>query len=257
VTAAYAANADDAAVGSAFARGEWAVAIEGYRRRTLSTPGDAESHRRLGIALMRAQSYSDALVSLEKAFELGRRGANDTALPAAEAAARAGNAARAIHWLEYVLSTPFGPPLDQVRSADTWASLRSDRRFEEMLAGIEEQRRIMALFDSGSSDEATLALTNSKHPRFQREDIVNSIGYRLLSSGKADDAMAVFAMNAERHPKSANAWDSLAESAEVAGKPADARQFSRRALELVGSDGSPGSVAISNASSARLKRLNP
>ncbi len=257
---AYADTADDAALGAAFGRSEWAAAIEGYRRRIAAAPGDAESHRRLGIALMGSDRNTEALAALEKAWELGRRGPRDTGLPAAEAAARAGNVARAIHWLDLVLSTPFGPPIQEVRTSATWAPIRKDRRFEELLTGIEEQRRIMEWFESGSGDEASLALMNSRSPRFEREDVLNTIGYRLLGSGHPRQAMAVFALNAERHPKSANAWDSLAEAAEALGHRNDAVSFSRRALEAMANDSRLSSVqrtGIQNAATERVKRLSP
>jgi len=50
LTQAYAASAADAALGAAFARGEWDEAIAGYRKKTAEAPGDAEAHRRLGLA---------------------------------------------------------------------------------------------------------------------------------------------------------------------------------------------------------------
>ena len=141
LTQAYAASAADAALGAAFARGEWDEAIAGYRKKTAEAPGDAEAHRRLGLALMERQSYAEALTSLERAWELGRRGPRDTGYPAARAAAMAGNVERSLHWLEVILKTPFGPPLDELRKSPEFTRVRTDPAFERLLTRIEEERR--------------------------------------------------------------------------------------------------------------------
>ena len=141
LTQAYTASAADAALGAAFARGEWTAAIAGYRKKTAEAPTDAEAYRRLGLALMEKQSYADALTSLERAWELGRRGPRDTGYPAARAAALAGNVERSLHWLEAILKTPFGPPLDELRKSPDFARIRSDPGFERLLKRIEDERR--------------------------------------------------------------------------------------------------------------------
>ena len=113
---AYAKLSSKAAVGAAFARGDWKTAIEGYRKIVTANDADAESHRRLGIALLQAKEYRDALRELERAYELGRRGFRDTAYPAALAAAGARNIERTVYWLDMVLASRFAPPFDQVRA---------------------------------------------------------------------------------------------------------------------------------------------
>ena len=40
----------------------------------------------------------------------------------------------------------------------------------------------------------------------------NAIGYRLMGEGRLDDAIAVFKLNVEMYPESANTYDSLAEA---------------------------------------------
>ena len=141
VTRAYAATADDATVGAAFARSDWNVAAEGYARRIALNPADGESHLRLGLALLNTGKPAVALTHIERAWQLGRRGPRDTGLPAAEAAAAAGNVERAIHWLELVLNTRFGPPIDEVRKSAKYERIRSDPRFEEMLQRVEAKRK--------------------------------------------------------------------------------------------------------------------
>lgn len=75
------------------------------------------------MALSEKKRYAEALTALEKAWELGRRGPRDTGLPAAVAAAGAGNVERTVYWLDRILATPFvGDP----------ASYRTDPRFEKI-----------------------------------------------------------------------------------------------------------------------------
>ncbi len=69
-----------------------------------------------------------------------------------------------------------------------------------------------------------------------KEPVMNRIGYSLLQSGDKAQAIAIFELTAANYPKSANAQDSLAEALEAAGKPAEARQATERALVLLEAD---------------------
>ncbi len=60
----------------------------------------------------------------------------------------------------------------------------------------------------------------------------NNLGYRLLEEGKLPAALAVFERNAAAFPSSANAWDSLGEALERAGRKEEALRRYRRSLEL-------------------------
>jgi Cytochrome P460/Tetratricopeptide repeat len=66
-----------------------------------------------------------------------------------------------------------------------------------------------------------------------RESSLNSIGYRLLSAGKTDDAVAFFERAVHDYPSSANAYDSLADGYLAAGDKAKAMQYSEKALALL------------------------
>ena len=46
------------------------------------------------------------------------------------------------------------------------------------------------------------------------EELMNSFAYQLLGAGKKDEAIAAFKLNVERHPDSANVYDSLGEAYE-------------------------------------------
>ncbi|WP_343617202.1 serine hydrolase [Novosphingobium sp.] len=64
------------------------------------------------------------------------------------------------------------------------------------------------------------------------EDELNDWGYRLLSNGRAQDAVPLFAFIAAEFPKSVNAHDSLAQAYHVVGERAASAQEYRRVLEL-------------------------
>jgi uncharacterized protein len=64
------------------------------------------------------------------------------------------------------------------------------------------------------------------------EAALNEVGYRLVGSERVGEAIAVFERAARENPGSANAWDSLAEALDRGGRRDDARQASRRAVEL-------------------------
>lgn len=140
VSRAYSSLADDASLGAAFARGEWPAVVAGYRKRVSANPKDAESHRRLGLALSAMEQYAEALAAFEAAFQNGRSGIRDTVYPAAKAAAGAGNVDRMLYWLEKALGSRFGPTVEEIRTSEAFAAVRKDPRLEELLTRIEGSR---------------------------------------------------------------------------------------------------------------------
>lgn len=64
------------------------------------------------------------------------------------------------------------------------------------------------------------------------ESSLNRIGYGLLGSGDTEGAVAIFRLNLEQFPRSANAHDSLAEGYLKAGQKELAEIFYRKSLEL-------------------------
>lgn len=65
------------------------------------------------------------------------------------------------------------------------------------------------------------------------ENWLNLVGYRLLRvRADVDAAIAVFKLNTELHPESANTWDSLGEGYMVAGRKELAIANYKRSLEL-------------------------
>jgi tetratricopeptide (TPR) repeat protein len=253
VSKAYVAGATEAAIAGAFYRGEWAAAIEGYRT-LLTTRDDAENHRRLGIALMENQQFAEALPELEKAWQMGRRGARDTILPAAEAAASGGNAERAMHWLDLALSQPF-VQVAEVRESARFAPIASSPAFQTLLAEVDEQRTVVKMIEDGKSAEGIAILRKAKG-RLARETVLNQIAYGLLNRGRSADAIAVFRLTTERYPKSPNAWDSLSEGLERTGAKKDAVDAARKALALLTDNvDAPTRESVRAASAARVARL--
>jgi tetratricopeptide (TPR) repeat protein len=63
------------------------------------------------------------------------------------------------------------------------------------------------------------------------EGTLNELGYELLEEAPPD-AIAVFQLNAEQFPESANAWDSLAEGYMRAGDRERAIEYYEKSLEL-------------------------
>jgi tetratricopeptide (TPR) repeat protein len=64
------------------------------------------------------------------------------------------------------------------------------------------------------------------------ENSLNMFGYALLEEGKAADAVAIFRLNTEHFPESANVWDSLGEGHLAAGERDAAIEAYEKSLEL-------------------------
>jgi predicted alpha/beta superfamily hydrolase len=71
------------------------------------------------------------------------------------------------------------------------------------------------------------------------EEIVNELGYQLLGMKALDQSLAAFRYNTETYAQSANAWDSLADALEQAGKTGDALASCRKAVSLAEANGDP------------------
>ncbi|MEM8961146.1 MAG: serine hydrolase [Acidobacteriota bacterium] len=65
---------------------------------------------------------------------------------------------------------------------------------------------------------------------------INSLGYRMLSSRQHEAAIALFRLNTELYPTSANAYDSLADAYFEAGQDDDAIDAWRRVLAVSAND---------------------
>ena len=71
------------------------------------------------------------------------------------------------------------------------------------------------------------------------EPMINRLGYLLLGRNLHRDAIAVFKVNTERYPQSANTFDSLGDGYEAAGDLQNARASFARAVELARKNNDP------------------
>lgn len=91
-----------------------------------------------------------------------------------------------------------------------------------------------------------------------RESALNTAGYRLVAAGHAPEGIALFEYVTRRYPGSANAWDSLSEAYEKAGRADDARAATERGLQALAADrGAPAMrrQALDRALRERKARL--
>ena len=85
--------------------------------------------------------------------------------------------------------------------------------------------------DAGFQEFKRLS-TSSNSGVYFGEWEVNEVGYLFLNNNKSDEAVVVFDYNAQRHPQSANAHDSLAEAYYKTGRRDLAIKHYRWSLEL-------------------------
>lgn len=71
------------------------------------------------------------------------------------------------------------------------------------------------------------------------EPMINRLGYLLLARDLRREAIAVFKVNTERYPQSANTFDSLGDGYEAAGDLQNARDSFARAVELARKNNDP------------------
>ena len=68
------------------------------------------------------------------------------------------------------------------------------------------------------------------------EGETNLLGYRLLQAGNVKDAVAVFQLNVEGYPQSANAYDSLSDGYVAMGNKDEALKYAQKAIEMLDKD---------------------
>jgi tetratricopeptide (TPR) repeat protein len=86
----------------------------------------------------------------------------------------------------------------------------------------------------GATLAAYRAWTGDTRHRYvtNAEARVNALGYKLLNDKRGDDAIVAFRVNADTHPKSANAFDSLGEAYDLTGRKADAIAAYEQSVKL-------------------------
>ena len=103
------------------------------------------------------------------------------------------------------------------------------------------------------------ATTQAEWPKANllREGASNAAGYRLLGEGKQAEAIAAFESATRRFPGSTNAWDSLSEAYEAAGRKTDALAAVEKGLAAAPADkiGETQRGRLLDALKARGERL--
>ena len=100
---------------------------------------------------------------------------------------------------------------------------------------------------TGKTAEADKLMTDAIALATEAE--LNQYGYQLLGEGKHDEAIKIFILNTERHPTSANTWDSLGEAYATKGDKDNAVKNFKKALSM----NPPANVKAN--SEAYLKKL--
>ena len=105
-----------------------------------------------------------------------------------------------------------------------------------------------------------LAAERKKDPRAATlaPGLVNQLGYEALQGGDRRAAIAILRGNAEAHPRSSNAWDSLGDAFLADGQREKAREASEKSLALVDNDTSETEeqrAAIRRSAQQKLDQL--
>jgi tetratricopeptide (TPR) repeat protein len=82
----------------------------------------------------------------------------------------------------------------------------------------------------GKSEDADKIMTEAM--TVATENQLNNYGYQLLGEGNMDKAIEILTLNTVRHPKSANAWDSLGEAYALKGDKANAIKNFKKSLSM-------------------------
>jgi tetratricopeptide (TPR) repeat protein len=109
--------------------------------------------------------------------------------------------------------------------------------------------------EAGHVDEALagyrkLKAANPSDPAVA-ETRFNGMGYGYLQRGETAKAIAVFRLNTELYPESANTYDSLAEATEASGDKAGAVAMYKKALEVAGQGKGSAKAAAGSDESVR------
>jgi len=82
--------------------------------------------------------------------------------------------------------------------------------------------------------------------RMVRESRFNQLGYTLLGKKEFEKAIALFKLNVEIYPRSANTYDSLAEAYATCGKKKLAIDYYSKVLEIIPNDPNPNKATLEN-----------
>ena len=150
------------------------------------------------------------------------------------------------------------------RRVDGGAELRIDGRKTQTAPRVDKNARVPAEdLEAGQIDAALAAYrqlkaANPKDPMVA-EARFNGMGYGYLQKGDTAKAIAIFRLNTELYPQSANTYESLAEATEASGDKADAIALYKKSLVVADSGGAStapvGNDVVRTHAQTRLKAL--
>lgn len=106
---------------------------------------------------------------------------------------------------------------------------------------------VRAVRDQGVDEAVRICQAQRKKDReYYKESDLNRLGYALINSGRAAEAVEILKLNAETFPDSANVYDSLAEAYLKAGDDGQAVVFYRKAIEKAPGDKNPDKAFLEN-----------
>jgi len=107
-----------------------------------------------------------------------------------------------------------------------WAdqAVTQNKNFVTLNAKAGLLRQINKTEEADKLDKEAITLAN--------EAELNQYGYQLLGENKHDEAIKIFMLNTERHPTSANTWDSLGEAYATKGDKENAVKNFKKALSM-------------------------
>ena len=115
--------------------------------------------------------------------------------------------------------------------------------------GVDRARR---LYDEAKSRDKNAVLFP--------EAETNQLGYQLLQAGNFKDAIAVFQMNVEEYPRSANVYDSLSDGYLAMGNKEEALKYARKTIEVLDKDtNAPAELKqlLREGAARKIKELQP
>jgi hypothetical protein len=111
--------------------------------------------------------------------------------------------------------------------------------------------RKMIVEQGFAAAEAAYRADRQKHEgSILDERTLNGLVYELARNQHAKEGVAVAELMTREHAGSANAWDTLADSYEMAGRPKDAAAAARKVLELL-----PTDAALSESQRQQLEKV--
>lgn len=113
-----------------------------------------------------------------------------------------------------------------LEEAMAWADRAAT--LDPSFANISTKARVLKL--TGKTAEADKLLSEAANKGTEAD--LNQYGYQLLNDGKHYEAIKVMLTNTERHPQSANAWDSLGEAYATKGDKENAIKSFKKSLSM-------------------------